>query len=101
VDNLFVHAAHLVGTPAVVLWGATDPATFGWPGQSNVIGHRICSNPNGCLTGKRAGVYATPCPMERAHCMARIDIDSVVRLAKAVPAKGRAKGPVTGTGKES
>jgi uncharacterized protein len=101
VDNLFVHAAHLVGTPAVVLWGATDPATFGWPGQSNVIGHRICSNPNGCLTGKRAGVYATPCPMERAHCMARIDIDSVVRLAKAVPAKGRAKGPVTGTGKKS
>ncbi len=100
VDNLFVHAARLVGTPAVVLWGATDPATFGWPGQTNLVGHRICQNPNGCLTGKRAGIYNTPCPMEKAHCVNRIEVDSIVTSVKSVLSANRSGDTVTESGQE-
>ena len=92
VDNLFVHAARLVNTRAVILWGATDPATFGWPGQTHLVGHRICQNPNGCLTGKRTGIYTTPCPMEKAHCMNRIEVDSILKSVKAVLSGSRDKG---------
>jgi uncharacterized protein len=89
VDNLFVHAARLVGTPAVVLWGATDPATFGWPGQANLVGHRICQNPNGCLTGTRSGIYSTPCPMGPTHCTGRIDVGSIAASVRSLLAASR------------
>jgi uncharacterized protein len=91
-DNVFIHIARLVNTPAVVLWGATDPATFGWPGQTNLVGHRICQSPAGCLMTTRSATYGTPCPMGPNHCTNRIDVKSIVEAAKALLAGGRGKG---------
>jgi len=101
VDSLFVHAARLVGTPAVVLWGATDPATYGWPGQTNLVGHRICQNPDGCLSMTRSVIYGTPCPMGPNHCMERIDMESIVREVKAALAAARGGRGARVTGKKS
>jgi ADP-heptose:LPS heptosyltransferase len=91
-DNLFVHIARLVDTPAVALWGATDPATFGWPGQTHLVGHRICQNPDGCLTATRGSIYGTPCPMGPNHCIERIDVGSIVASVEAALSVGRGKG---------
>lgn len=91
-DNLFVHIARLVDTPAVTLWGATDPATFGWPGQTHLVGHRICRNPDGCLAATRGVIYGTPCPMGPNHCMDRIDVGSIVASVKAALSVRRGKG---------
>jgi uncharacterized protein len=99
-DNLFVHAARLVGTPAVILWGATDPATYGWPGQTNLVGHRVCQNPDGCLNGARGGIYSTPCPTGPSHCMEHIGVESIVAAVTAALGAGCTRGAARLTGKK-
>jgi ADP-heptose:LPS heptosyltransferase len=99
-DNLFVHAARLVNTPAVTLWGATGPETYGWPGQARVIGHRICQHPDGCLARTRGGIYATPCPMGPNHCMNTIGVESILTAVQAALGTSRTKRPARATGKK-
>ena len=36
IDTLVMHAAHLAGVPAVVLWGPNDNETFGFSGQCHL-----------------------------------------------------------------
>ncbi len=97
-DNFMGPAAHLVGRPAVVLWGPTDPATFGYPSQTHLLGHRICQNPEGCLARGRATLYATRCPLGPSHCMNRIEANAIVAAVKKVLAGASEKGKAIGTG---
>src|SRR3989338_4160 len=70
VDNFFVHVAHLVGVPAVVVWGPTDPHVYGYPEQIHLKGSReYCQEREHCLGPKHPDHYFLPCPMEARHCL--------------------------------
>jgi len=74
-DNFVMHAAHLMGTPAVVAWGPTRHQTYGYPEQ---IHHQMkpqCG-PVICFfreadSGKH--IYGLPCPLGENGCASQID----------------------------
>jgi|GEM_PF-337551 len=75
--SFFMHAAHLCGTPAVVLWGPTDHRQYGYEGQAHLQAHRTCDPETPCIRSGRGPGYGTPCPMGPDHCMRRHDINAI------------------------
>ena len=66
-DNFLMHAAHMVGTPTIALWGPTDPELFGYQE------HRRITVPRCCPSGKcHAGEYLSVCP-EAVPCAEAFD----------------------------
>lgn len=78
-DNFLMHAAQVCGTPAVVLWGPTDPATYGYPGQIHLQARRDCDFPDSCIDIAHADLYPTICPRGPKHCMNTIDLETIHR----------------------
>jgi ADP-heptose:LPS heptosyltransferase len=78
--SFFMHAAHLCGTPAVVLWGPTDHRQYGYHGQAHLQTH-CPGDPDTtpCIKSGRGPGYNAPCPLGSDHCMRRHDIDAIVR----------------------
>jgi ADP-heptose:LPS heptosyltransferase len=73
-DNFIMHASHLKGVPAVVLWGPTVPEVYGWPGQIHLRSPKGCDLPEmeDCIGPKHSEggkLYGTPCPRGHRHCM--------------------------------
>ena len=69
-DNFIMHAAHLCGVPAVVLWGPTDHRVYGYPGQIHLQAMMDCDYPGGCLVGPtHPDLEQTDCPNGAAPCM--------------------------------
>jgi uncharacterized protein len=68
-DNLVMHAAHLCGVPAVVLWGPTSHQTYGYPEQIHLQANPDCEYPGGCLGPAHPGLYLLACPQGPEHCM--------------------------------
>ena len=82
-DSFIMHAAHLAGTPAIVLWGPTDPATYGYAEQVHLgDGAARCPQRADCLGARHPDHYGVPCPLGAEHCMATIDF-AVVQDAVA------------------
>lgn len=77
IDSFAMHAARLVKTPAVVLWGPTDPWIFGYPGQHHLRGPLQCEQPEKCLSAETSKNYAMPCPLEENHCMELIPLEDI------------------------
>ncbi len=77
-DNFLMHAAHLCGTPAVVLWGPTDHRVYGYAGQSHLQARPQCEFPRGCIGPDMGGAYQTDCPYDAAHCMNSFQLDAIV-----------------------
>lgn len=81
-DSFAMHAAHLAGTPAVVLWGPTRPEVYGYPEQVHL---RAPGSPcDGCLGSTRndgGRLYGSPCPRGDGHCVDRLDPDEVAAAA--------------------
>ena len=73
-DNFIMHAAHLCGVPAVVLWGPTDHRVYGYAGQTHLQARPRCEFPHGCIGPDQTGVYQDRCPHEPAHCMNSIGL---------------------------
>lgn len=76
-DNFFMHATHLTGTPAIVLWGPTNHEVYGYPGQRHLQMAKTCDlGPyDDCIGPRRneAGkTYGTPCPHGGDHCMNKV-----------------------------
>lgn len=69
VDNFIMHAAHLWGVSAVVLWGPTDHRIYGYVKQTHLQACPECEFSRGCVGPGSASVYATQCPKGRRHCM--------------------------------
>jgi ADP-heptose:LPS heptosyltransferase len=81
-DNFVMHAAHLAGVPAVVLWGPTSPEVYGWPGQTHLPGVRACGETaeEGCLAPRHnvgGRLYGTTCPHLGSHCVEGIRPDQI------------------------
>jgi len=77
--SFFMHAAHLCGTPAVVLWGPTDHRQYGYEGQAHIQAPRTCDPSISCVRSGRGPGYGVPCPLGPDHCMRSFDIDAVFR----------------------
>lgn len=77
VDTLAMHAAHLVGTPAVVLWGPTDPAVYGYSGQRHLQATPFCEERGRCLSARTPQNYGKPCPFTERRCMDRILLEDI------------------------
>lgn len=67
VDNFIMHAAHLCGVPAVVLWGPTDYRVTGYAGQVHLKADLDCEDFGSCLGGE--GRERPECPRGDARCM--------------------------------
>ncbi len=82
VDNFAMHAAYLAGTPAVVLWGPTDPEIYGYPGQYHLRAPLTCEQIQYCISPKTPNDYDTPCPLEGNHCMALNPLEDIRKAAQ-------------------
>lgn len=77
VDNFIMHAAHLCGVPAVVLWGPTDPRVYGYAEQIHLKAKGRCGNSEGCLGPGRGNLYATECPKGPEHCLDTLQLETI------------------------
>jgi ADP-heptose:LPS heptosyltransferase len=80
VDNFIMHVAHMVGTPAVVLWGPTSSGTYGYPEQIHIeasLDH--CPMRDQCLGPGFPQNYHTACPLKEQHCMNNVSYDAVYK----------------------
>lgn len=78
-DNFVMHAAHLAGVPAVVVWGPTDHHTYGYADQTHLqasLDH--CHLRNECLGVGFSANYPTPCPLGEHHCMNKIPVEDIL-----------------------
>lgn len=78
-DNFLMHAAHLCGVPAVVLWGPTDHRVYGYSEQMHMQARMECDYPEGCIGPRHGNVYHLVCPSGMAHCMNALDPDDICR----------------------
>ncbi|MCP4711011.1 MAG: glycosyltransferase family 9 protein, partial [Planctomycetes bacterium] len=82
-DNFLMHAAHLTGVQAVILWGPTFEHLYGYPEQIHLRAKPLCEEVEKCI-GPKLQTYSTECPKEQAvHCMNRIEIDEIFRAVMA------------------
>lgn len=75
-DNFAMHAAHMVNTSAVVLWGATRHQVYGYPEQCHIQNKHTCELPTDedCIDLKHSHegrLYTTHCPKGKMHCMSQ------------------------------
>jgi ADP-heptose:LPS heptosyltransferase len=83
VDNFVMHAAHLSGVYAVVLWGPTDPDIYGYVGHMHLRGtYEQCEGKNRCLGPGLSENYPTPCPMAVNCCIAAISDEKIIDIVK-------------------
>lgn len=69
-DNFIMHAAQLVLTPAICLFGPTLASQYGYKNQFCLQANiEFCPHKNSCLGAKFPSNYTTPCPMNEQHCM--------------------------------
>lgn len=80
-DTFAMHAAYLTGTPAVVLWGPTDPAVYGYPGHVHLRDISRCDRADRCFSAETPDTYLTPCPLGDDYCMQRISPESIREAA--------------------
>ena len=91
-DNFVMHAAHMVNTPAVVLWGPTQSEVYGYPEQVHFQNPLTCDTKNGesCIVSEAnqgGALYGTACPLAERHCMNQTNIDEVFKAARKLLAK--------------
>jgi ADP-heptose:LPS heptosyltransferase len=78
IDSFLMHAAHHVQIPAVVLWGPTEPQTYGYSKQTHLHPRNACPELDDCITPRKAEDYTKPCPFEDHHCMDQITVDNIM-----------------------
>jgi len=83
-DNFLMHAAHLCGIPAVVLWGATDHRMYGYLEHTHLQSVPACASSNGCIGPGRSKIYSTECPKGGAHCMNQLNIETIYKAVRGV-----------------
>jgi radical SAM protein with 4Fe4S-binding SPASM domain len=76
-DNFIMHAAHLHGVPAVVLWGPTDHRIYGYADQVHLSAKRKCEFSDGCIGPGRGDIYQTVCPRGPEHCLETIPLKAI------------------------
>lgn len=83
-DNFLMHAAHLCGIPAVVLWGATDHRMYGYHEHTHLQTVPACAFSKGCIGPGRGKIYSTECPEGGAHCMNQLNVKTIYEAVGCV-----------------
>lgn len=78
-DNFIMHAAHLVNTPAIVLFGPTPSKVYGYEGQILIEAPlEQCNQKDKCLGKEYPQNYSTDCQLgTEDHCMNKISEDEI------------------------
>lgn len=77
-DNFIMHAAHLAGTPAIVVFGPTDAATYGYDGQVLLsAAAERCDQRSRCIGPRYPKNYASQCPRPENHCLDEISVERI------------------------
>jgi ADP-heptose:LPS heptosyltransferase len=85
VDNFVMHCSHLSQTPAVVLWGPTDPEVYGYAGQIHLGPLKNhCGLKDQCLGPEYPANYATVCPVGVDHCLNKIQVDEIIHSLSSI-----------------
>lgn len=79
VDNLIMHAAHLIKKPAIIIWGPTNYKVYGYTEQTHIqCPTNHCELRNTCLGPDFPENYYTPCPFHNTHCMNKVPINEMI-----------------------
>ncbi|MGD0974637.1 MAG: radical SAM protein [Candidatus Korobacteraceae bacterium] len=89
-DSFLMHAAHLCGIQALVLWGPTDHRTYGYPEQIHFQAKLACDYPAGCIGPEHPEFYASKCPQGAAHCMNSFSAETICAAVMDLLASNRA-----------
>jgi ADP-heptose:LPS heptosyltransferase len=82
VDNPLIPLAHMVRTPAVALWGPTDPDIRGYGNQVNLRGPRDhCPMKDDCPGKDHPANGPKACPLNAEHCLDKIPVDFILLSA--------------------
>ncbi len=73
-DSFAMHAAKLVGTPAIILWGPTLSSVYGYKEHLHVSAAKRCEP--ACIGPDQSIQYGTPCTQE-TPCMTSIKADQI------------------------
>jgi hypothetical protein len=92
VDSFLMHAAHLCGAPAVVLWGPTDHRVYGYAEQIHLQA-APCADAHECIAPGNSQVYATECPKDDEHCVLQLPVEAVVAAVHDALRHRRAPAP--------
>jgi ADP-heptose:LPS heptosyltransferase len=80
IDSFIMHAAHLIGKPAIIIWGPTDPKVHGYADQIHIqCPTHHCEFQNSCLGPEFPANANLPCPLKDKHCMNLITVDSIIK----------------------
>jgi ADP-heptose:LPS heptosyltransferase len=80
VDNFIMHAAHLVDKPAVIIWGPTNSAVYGYPEQIHIqCSTKHCELKSKCMGPDFPDNNALQCPVKERHCMSKITPDKIIK----------------------
>ena len=84
-DNFVMHAAKVVGSPAIALFGPTEASRYGYSDHFCLqADHSYCEFADKCLGPHVSDNYATPCPLEEKHCMNSFDENKIVDIAMSL-----------------
>lgn len=84
-DNYIMHAAKLVHTPTIALFGPTDATRYGYSDQFCLQADLTkCDVRDKCLGPHVPENYTTPCPLCENHCMNNHDENKIVDIALSI-----------------
>jgi len=83
IDTMALHVASAVDTPAVVLWGRTDPGQYGYSKDNMVNLFRQCPRNKPCQGGGLYQQDRSHCPIPGHPCMAHT-LDEVQYAIRSV-----------------
>jgi len=86
-DNFIMHAAHLVGASAIVIWGPTWHQVYGYPGQVHLQIAKMCGLglDEQCIGPEKNGggkLYGTACPLAENHCLNQVSPEMVYEVIR-------------------
>lgn len=84
-DNYVMHAAQLVHTPTIALFGPTESTRYGYDKHICLQADTShCEMRNKCLGPHVSQNYTTPCPLAENHCMNMHDENKIVDIAMSI-----------------
>lgn len=88
IDNFIMHAAHLSGTPALIVWGPTSSEVYGYAGHMHLqTPASECPMVDRCLGTHTPENYTKLCPLESEHCMNQVTADTLYRMTLELTGK--------------
>lgn len=84
-DNYVMHAAKLVHTPTIALFGPTEASRYGYKDHFCLQADLSqCNQTDKCLGPHVPENYSTPCPLCEKHCMNTHDENKIVDITTSI-----------------